>query len=136
MFGEQDIIGHSIGKMDIKNRIIIPSYTKAEHRDKIVLQRITFQGEQALKLFAYDKFLEIIRRYRELQNTAPDIQEYEKYSKKIEEMYLNLDYYKELDKQKKLLIPSLLINELNWEDVDTVLLNGLGDSLLVRKKNK
>ena len=52
MFGEEPLIGTSIASLDIKGRIILPSFTKREKGDKLVLVHDSIDGY--VKIYRYD----------------------------------------------------------------------------------
>lgn len=134
MFGEQLIIGKSEGKIDEKGRIFIPSFVNPEPDDKIIIQEIIFDDEFALKLTAVTEYLGIIERLKNLRNNATTVEEYNKFNAEIENICLQLNYLVQIDKQKRILIPKNAINSSGWLPKDELQFNGLGNSLLVRKK--
>ena len=136
MFGDDLIIGHTINKMDEKGRIFIPSFTKVEKSDKLIIQKTTFQDDIALRLCAYQQYLTIIERLQKLRNNSTSIEEYEKFTREINNIFYILDSLIEIDSQKRATIPKRLLNELEWEPNSEYKIDGLGDSIINRQKNK
>ena len=66
MFGENLLIGQRTSKIDGKNRIYLPPFTKAEKDDEIALiNMIDNNGFPYIKLYLLKKYKEIAER---LQN--------------------------------------------------------------------
>ncbi|MBE6156389.1 MAG: hypothetical protein E7161_01410 [Firmicutes bacterium] len=134
MFGKNLIIGHSEGKISDKGRIFLPSFTKPEKDDKILIQKDTYGDEAALKLIAYSEYLNMIERYRRLRDTATSLEEEQKYTKKIEDISLSLTHLTKVDAQRRIQLPKAILEKYNWSPQDTIRYDGLGESLLIRKK--
>lgn len=134
MFGEDLILGETISKLDSKNRIFLPAFTKVEKDEKLIIQTIENNNGLALKIIALNKYLVIIERFRKLRDNSTSIEEFEKYDNEISNICKKLDALNKVDSQKKLQIPSSLMQKLNWPKNSEIIYTGLGDSLLVRKK--
>ena len=135
MYRNKFIIGHSEGKLCEKGRIIIPSFAYAQLDGEVVLQKTEFDGDIALKILAFKEYLAIIDRFQTLRNNTHSLDEYLKYTQEIEKICYSLKHLTEIDSQKRMSIPQILINEFNWIPQDTLIYDGLGESLLVRKKS-
>jgi len=136
MFGENIIIGHSVAKIDNKNRVFLPSFTKATHKDKIIIERTEYKSDFALKLHAYHKYYELIERIKKLQSTATTLEEFMKFQERIESLCLFLAAAVNVDSQRRIVIPNHIFQELNWSSELPVILDGLGDSLLMTQQKK
>lgn len=134
MFGEDLILGETIGKIDSTNRIFLPSFTKIEKNEKLLIQTIENNNELALKIIALNKYLVIIERFRKLRDNSTSIEEFEKYDNEISNVCKKLDALVKVDNQKRLQLPNSLMQKLNWSKNSEIIYTGLGDSLLVRKK--
>ena len=128
------IIGHSEGKISDKNRIFLPSFTLYYPSEEIIFTKITFEEQQALKVTAYKRYLDIIERFRNLRNNARSLEEYNRFSLEIEKICFNLQSISEVDAHRRVALPKYSIEEYNWNVGDTLLYDGLGDSVLIRKK--
>lgn len=135
MFGEKLILGEGTGKIDSKNRIFIPAFTKVEANEELFLQLVNFNDEIAFKVIAIHKYLQIIEKFRTLRDNATSVDDFEKYDTEIEIICKKLDYIVSIDNNKRLQIPHSLITKLNWKNTDEVQFKGLGETLLVRRKN-
>lgn len=134
MFGATPIIGHSVTKLDNKSRVFLPSFTKAAHKDIIIIERTTHENEFALKLHAYKKYYELIERIRALQSKATTIEEFTKFQERIESLCMFLAAEINVDSQKRIVIPNHIIQESNWSKEQPINLDGIGDSLLITQK--
>ena len=131
MFGEDLIIGHSEGKMDDKNRIIIPSFTKGVPNDRLIL---SIYEEKMLVVKSYLEILKVINNLRKLQSNTPSLSEYQKYEKEIALICFKLESDLTIDNQKRLLLPKSTLDKFGWTNKDTLLYDGIGSGLLIRKK--
>lgn len=134
MFGENLILGESFGKIDSKNRIFVPAFTKVEPQEQLLIQLIEINYELAFKITAIHKYFKIIERFQKLRDNATSLDSFEKYDKEIELVCQKLDFIINVDKQKRLQIPHNLMTKLGWSNKNEIHFTGLGESLLVRKK--
>lgn len=129
------IIGKSTGNMDAKGRIFIPSFSAFQNGTDILLKKEkTNEDNYRIKLIAFNKYLEIITRYKKLQETATAIEDYNKYEKIIEEIFRNIECICKIDNQGRINLPKQLLNDINWNPPLKVIYTGLGDSLEITKK--
>ena len=134
MFGENLIIGHSEGKIVDKGRLFLPSFSDPENGDKIIIQKVNLNDRNALKLIAYQEYLNIINRLKKLRENATSLKEYQKFTDEIEKICRGLDFLIKVDVEKRIFLPKILLEEYNWSKNDTVIYDGLGESLLITKK--
>ena len=134
MFGENLILGESCGKIDSKNRIIVPTFTKIEPQEQLLLQLTEIDNELAFKLIATHKYFKIIERLQNLRDNSISLKDFEKYDKEIELICQNLNFILSVDKQRRMQIPLNLMTKLGWSNENDIYFTGLGESLLVRKK--
>ena len=134
MFGEKLIIGHATVKLDSKRRIFIPSFSRAESGDDVVIRKSSYDNDFCLKIQAFQSYLDIIGRLRNLRDNAASIDEYEKFESKIESICIELEKLANVDGQGRILIPESITAADGWNIGDSLQIDGLGDSLLVRKK--
>ena len=102
--------------------------------DDVIFEQTNWEGEQAFKITAYNAYLDIIERLKNLRNNSKSLEDYKKYTLEIEKIYFTLQALSRVDSQKRVTLPKSLIETLELEVGDTVLYNGLGHALLVRKK--
>lgn len=134
MFGENLIIGHSEGKIFDNGRIILPSFTEPEKGDQILIQKSNYNDKQALKIIAYKEYLNIINRLKRLRENSTSFEEYQKYTSEIENICNSLEYLTQVDSQKRIIFPKPLLDEYGWTSNDCLRYDGLGESLLITKK--
>lgn len=129
------IIGKSIGNMDEKGRIFIPSFSTFENGTELILKKEKIDEDNyRLKLMALNKYLEIVARYKKLQETATTIEDYNKYQNIIEEIFRNIECICKIDKQSRINMPKQLLTDINWNPPLKVNYTGLGESLEITKK--
>lgn len=133
MFGDELIIGSNKVKISDNGRIFLPPYTNATDKDKIVLKKVLVDNQYALKIYSFSKFVEIINRYKKLRDNATSLQEVERLTSIIERLCIQLNLYLTVDNQRRIFIPKTTRTSLGWNAGDQVELQGLGESLLVRK---
>lgn len=136
MFGESIIVGHSTGKIDSKNRIFLPSFTGATHKDKILVEKTTYEDDFALKLYSYHKFYELIEQLKKMQATASSFEEFMQFQEKIEKMCIYLSAKIQVDSQGRIVIPNGLFIQSNWSNEQLVSFHGLGDTLIITQPKK
>jgi len=134
MFGKDIIIGHSETKIDSANRLMLPSYTHREPGDKIFIQTFITNNGYAIKLYSEDEFKDIITKLEEIKKTTTSYEELIKVRKELESVYGKLSAYLKVSKQNRITIPKYLMDSLNWESDKFYQCDGLGTSLLIRKK--
>lgn len=134
MFGDTLIIGESFNKIDVNNRIIIPSFTKVEENDELLIQLTNYNNELCFKLISLQKYLQLIEKIQFIRSNTTCIEEFEKCTKEIEKICEKLDFLVKVDKQRRIVIPVDLLIKLNWQNTTDIQFKGLGESLLVRKK--
>lgn len=130
MFGENYIIGESFQKISTKNRIQLPSFTFAEPNDEIAF--ICYNDH--LRLYGMLEYKKILDRYEKLKNNTIDLKEYEMITEIMEDICLKIKHLGMVDNQRRILIPQKLIEQFSFNTNEQVVLNGLGNSLSIRKK--
>ena len=136
MFGEAIIIGHATGKLDNKNRIFIPPFTKVEPKEKIVIEKTIYQDELALKLHSYHKYYDMIVKLQQLQEKVTTLEEFNELQSKIENLCRYLFAIVNVDSNKRITIPKTIIDTLNWSLDEPISMNGIGNSLLITQSKK
>lgn len=120
--------------MEERRRICLPKFTHAEPGDEVVLRAFYSENDTYLKITGYHDFFEIIEKAREFRDTATTMDEYNKLNLKLEYMCKQLDAALTIDKQRRLLIPVHITEQLNWYPYNQFDMEGLGTSLLIKKR--
>lgn len=136
MFGENLIIGHSEGKISDKHRIFMPAFSNPQKGDKVIFAKLVYNEEQALKLFGYKSYLQIIERLQYLRDNASSLEEYNKYTEEIEKSCYSLECIAQIDAQRRLSLPKCIQELYGWKVGDPLIYDGMGECLLIRKQNK
>lgn len=134
MFGETLILGTYEQKLDSKNRLFIPSATKVEKNENLLIQKTMFENELAIKIISATEYLLLIERIKRLRDNSTNLKDFEKYTLEIEKICKKLDLLVKVDNQKRIQIPINLKRKLNWQEQESLELTGFGEYLLVRKK--
>lgn len=134
MFGETLILGTYEQKLDSKNRLFIPSATKVEKNENLLIQKTMFENELAIKIISATEYLLLIERIKKLRDNSTNLKDFEKYTLEIEKICKKLDLLVKVDNQKRIQIPINLKRKLNWQEQESLELTGFGEYLLVRKK--
>lgn len=113
MFGDTLIIGESFSKIDDKNRIFIPSFTKVEEKDELLIQLTNYNNELCFKLISLQKYLQLIEKIQLIRNNSSNIEEFEKWTNEIEKICEKLDFLVKVDKQRRIVIPIDFLIKLN-----------------------
>ena len=117
MFGETSIIGSKTISLDKKNRIIIPKFTGAEPKDRIITRLNFYQNKL---------FIESIEQYQEtskqFEEFLKSMQEKGKISNTEKRQYQRYFYgvlsnpYEELDSQRRMVLNCSIIKNLKLFD--------------------
>ena len=134
MFGDKLIVGTKIIKLEEKGRLTMPTFTYALENDHLVLEIIKLQGETTLKFSLYNEYLGLANRLSELRKNAKSLEEFNKYTKEIENICLTVAASSLLDKQRRFQISKQLLAEIDYKVGDELLARGAGKTLLVQKK--
>lgn len=134
MFGDDLILESGSGKLDNKGRFFVPSSTNVEENDKIILEMINSNDGVTLKLHVYQKYFDIISRFTKLRDNATSQEDFLKYEKEIESICAKLHAIVTADKQKRIIIPKQIVDNLGWNTFEPVQYEGLGTSLLLSQK--
>lgn len=134
MFGDELILGKGTVKIDNKGRMFIPAHTKVEENDKIILEKSSKDNDVALKLHVYQKYFDILERFKQLRDNATSIEEFNRYEKEIEEISVKLHAIVTVDKQHRIIVPKPLVTALDFNANQELQYEGLGTSLLVSQK--
>ena len=121
MFGENEIIGEKTINIDSKNRIILPSFTGVEIKDKLIPQLNV--DNNILFIYGIDVFNKKDEKFNEFLSKTK--MSYEKI-RKIQRLYygkLSL-MPEEVDSSKRIVIPSRAITKLELTDKVFVIGNG------------
>lgn len=134
MFGQELIVGHYCAKIDATNRLSVPVFTHREPGDKIFTQTYKYKDGFALKLYSYYEYRAIITKLEQLKENASSLDEFYKIRKELENLYNQFSSFLIVSDQNRLTIPKTLMETLQWESNQYYRCDGLGNSLLVRKK--
>ena len=128
MFGENEIIGEKTINIDSKNRIILPSFTGVEIKDKLIPQLNV--DNSILFIYGIDVFNKKGEKFNEFLSKTK--MPYEKI-RKIQRLYYGeLSFMpEEVDSSKRIVIPSRTITKL--ELTDKVFVIGKGHHLEIYK---
>ena len=128
MFGENEIIGEKTINIDSKNRIILPSFTGVEIKDKLIPQLNV--DNSILFIYGIDVFNKKDEKFNEFLSKTK--MSYEKI-RKIQRLYYGeLSFMpEEVDSSKRIVIPSRTITKL--ELTDKVFVIGKGHHLEIYK---
>ena len=134
MFGEDLLIGKRTVKIDGKNRIYLPPFTKAEKNDEIALINMIDNntGIPYIKLYLLKKYKEIAERLKKLQESANSIQEYMQYEQKIIDICSYIDAVLKIDSQRRVLIPPDVMTSNKWQGRNCFICEGKGNFLVIR----
>lgn len=121
MFGENEIIGEKTINIDSKNRIILPSFTGVEIKDKLIPQLNV--DNNILFIYGMDAFNKKDEKFNEFLSKTK--MSYEKI-RKIQRLYYGeLSFMpEEVDSSKRIVIPSKAITKLELTDKVFVIGNG------------
>lgn len=121
MFGENEIIGEKTINIDGKNRIILPSFTGVEIKDKLIPQLNV--DNSILFIYGIDVFNKKDEKFNEFLSKTK--MSYEKI-RKIQRLYYGkLSFMpEEVDSSKRIVIPSRAITKLELTDKVFVIGNG------------
>ena len=121
MFGENEIIGEKTINIDSKNRIILPSFTGVEIKDKLIPQLNV--DNNILFIYGIDVFNKKGEKFNEFLSKTK--MSYEKI-RKIQRLYYGeLSFMpEEVDSSKRIVIPSRTITKLELTDKVFVIGNG------------
>ena len=121
MFGENEIIGEKTINIDSKNRIILPSFTGVEIKDKLIPQLNV--DNNILFIYGIDVFNKKGEKFNEFLSKTK--MSYEKI-RKIQRLYYGkLSFMpEEVDSSKRIVIPSRAITKLELTDKVFVIGNG------------
>lgn len=121
MFGENEIIGEKTINIDSKNRIILPSFTGVEIKDKLIPQLNV--DNSILFIYGIDVFNKKDEKFNEFLSKTK--MSYEKI-RKIQRLYYGeLSFMpEEVDSSKRIVIPSKAITKLELTDKVFVIGNG------------
>ena len=121
MFGENEIIGEKTINIDGKNRIILPSFTGVEIKDKLIPQLNV--DNNILFIYGIDVFNKKGEKFNEFLSKTK--MSYEKI-RKIQRLYYGkLSFMpEEVDSSKRIVIPSRAITKLELTDKVFVIGNG------------
>ena len=133
MFGEDLLIGQKKVKIDGKNRIYLPPFTKAEKNDEIALiNKIDSTGFPYVKLYLLKKYKEIAERLKKLREHSANIDEYMKYEQKIIDICSYIDAVLKVDTQRRVLIPQDIMATNRWLYRNSLICEGKGNFLVIR----
>ena len=134
MFGEDLLIGQKKVKIDGKNRIYLPPFTKAEKNDEIALINMIDNntGIPHVKLYLMKKYKEIAERLKRLQENATSIDEYMQYEQKIIDICSYIDAILKVDSQRRVLIPPDVMATNKWQERNSFVCEGKGNFLIIR----
>ena len=133
MFGENLLIGKRTVKIDGKNRIYLPPFTKAEKDDEIALiNKIDNTGFPYVKLYLLKKYKEIAERLQKLQENATSVEEYMQYEQKIIDICSYITATLKVDSQRRVLIPQDIRASNRWQYRDSFICEGKGNFLIIR----
>ncbi len=133
MFGEDLLIGQKKVKIDGKNRIYLPPFTKAEKNDEIALiNKIDTTGYPYVKLYLLKKYKEIAERLKKLQENATSIEEYLQYEQKIIDICSYINAVLKVDRERRVLIPQDIMATNKWQDRNSFICEGKGNFLVIR----
>ena len=134
MFGENLLIGQKKVKIDNKNRIYLPPFTKAKKDDEIALiNKIdSTTGFPYVKLYLLKKYKEIMEKLQKLQENATSINEYMQYEQKIIDICSYIDAVLKVDSQRRVLIPLDIMATNKWQDRNSLICEGKGNFLVIR----
>ena len=121
MFGENEIIGEKTINIDSKNRIILPSFTGVEIKDKLIPQLNV--DNNILFIYGIDVFNKKDEKFNEFLSKTK--MSYEKI-RKIQRLYYGeLSFMpEEVDSSKRIVILSRAITKLELTDKVFVIGNG------------
>ena len=133
MYGEDLLIGQKTVKIDGKNRIYLPPFTKAEKDDEIALiNKIDNKGIPYIKLYLLKKYKEIAARLQKLQENATSIEEYMQYEQKIIDICSYIDAVLKVDRERRILIPPDVMTANKWQERNSFICEGKGNFLVIR----
>ena len=131
MFKEDNLILHKSASIDNKGRLFIPACTDVDENEKLAIKK---HDEDALAIYAYNKYEEIIDRYKVLRDSSTSAEDYEYFNNKLEETSLNFYALVITDSQRRIQIPKDVLNDLEWDAPSKVICKGAGEFILVKKK--
>lgn len=121
MFGENEIIGEKTINIDSKNRIILPSFTGVEIKDKLIPQLNV--DNSILFIYDIDGFNKKVEKLNAVLSKTKMSSEK---IRKIQRLYYGeLSFMpEEVDSSKRIVIPSRAITKLELTDKVFVIGNG------------
>jgi len=135
MFGEKPIIGHVEYKMDSKSRLFIPPFTYGEEGDELYARTYKSKtGAHVLEIMSVEEYKNEIQDLRNVISNATTAEELEKAKYKLKMLYFKLTASFTISNQKRITIPSYLMDNLNWENEEYYKLDGAGSSLIISPK--
>jgi len=130
------IIGYSKTKIDNKGRINLPKYFNPEPNKEVIIKKEVLAQEFGLRIYHFDEYYQIIEKLLILKDNTKELEENIKITLKIQEICKELEQKIKIDAKKRILIPKLILDEINFLSQDEILFRGEGDSLLIRKTKK
>lgn len=130
MFGDILLIGNATVNFDGKNRIVIPSFTKVETDDKLLIEKAESEyGDYKLRIHSYQKYYEFIKKLIQKQDNCTTREEFIKLDIEIGNLCRVLEALVTVERQRRITIPTGLFNELKWDKHETVNCKGCGSYL-------
>ena len=106
MFGENEIYGQKIMNIDVKNRIVLPSFTGSASGEKMVIQR----EEETFNLMLQRYINLLTERYERIITLSNNKNEIFKARQELENLYNTILTMVETDYQKRIVLP--------WEEMN------------------
>lgn len=110
MFGEQIILGQKECTLDSKGRIILPKFTHVEPYDKLAI--LFSENRDYCKIFLNNRLLELMDVMQQKQQRAMNIIYLKEMQRQINEIYSLCSDVNTVDKQRRILLPEQLREEL------------------------
>lgn len=123
MFGEESIYGQTVSTLDCQGRIFLPTYTKRECGESLVL---TYDNDISLyQIFSCKVFDELVNELQsKILNSNNKLEEI-KYKKRIYEISKSIIKKLKVDSQGRINIRSV------YNNVDSVLCIGAGNCVIL-----
>ena len=129
MFGEEALYGVKEVGIDAKRRIVLPSFTKAEQVDKLVIQK----DEEELKIIPEDRINKIIEDMQSALFLAKSEQEFRMLKKRLDKFCVSILSVRQCDGQRRLLLPD---NYFESEDTNKIMVVGFKDHVKLFTKKR
>ncbi len=125
MFKTSNIFGTVKRSIDVKNSIIIPTFTDVDSGDYLV----TYRDDSFYSIYELDYFLNLIPFCN--KNELKDMKSFLENKKHLDYYFINVMSVNEVDNQKRILLPKEVVDA--YGNGHQVILNGAWDHLNIFK---